>query len=407
MMSLGPDTILQRAAGLALHLDSANDVRIVIDGRVVPCGSQGLRVLDAFAWPTPVRVASERLQAQSAEHWIHVISTITHLHEAGVLRDASHDRPGSSRVSGGFAAPAVHVLMLNDRIRTSAFLAAIREVVRPGDVVVDIGTGTGVLAIGAARAGAARVYAIESTAIADVAEDVFATSGVGDRITLVRGWSSEVVLPERADVLISETIGNDPMNERLLEIARDARRRLLKPGARYIPGHVAVFGLPVTIPGDRLSRRVATPDVLERWRSWYDVDFTALARAAGRSGHHSFEMRPSEAREWPVLSAPVLLAESDVASVETSVVPLRTLEARATTAGTLNGLLVYFEARLGSTVLSTHPALAGADNSWASPVWYLAESRRVEPGETFRLQYRFGRPSDLSEVTLLPDDRTT
>jgi hypothetical protein len=291
--------------------------------------------------------------------------------------------------------------MLNDRVRTSSFLAGIREVVRPGDIVVDIGTGTGVLAVGAARAGASHVYAIESTAIADVAAAVFATSGFADRITLIRGWSSEVELPERADVLISETIGNDPLNERLLELTRDARLRFLNPDARFVPGHLTILGLPVTIPAERVNRRVAAPESLQRWKTWYDIDFTPLAEAAASSTHHSFHVKSHDAAGWPVVGDPIVLAEMDLATSRTSVVPDRVVTGRATAPGLLNGLLVYFEATLGSQVLSIHPAHASPDNSWASPVWYFRKPQPLQPGDLFRLRYQFGRGSDLSQVTLL------
>ena len=105
----------------------------------------------------------------------------------------------------------MHIAMLNDRRRTASFLAAIRRVVRPGDVVVDVGTGTGVLAIAAAQAGAARVYAVEATGIGKLAEANFRANGLQDRITLVPGWSMQVTLPERADVLVSEVIGKTPL----------------------------------------------------------------------------------------------------------------------------------------------------------------------------------------------------
>jgi|SRR5215813_11552852 len=99
-----------------------------------------------------------------------------------------------------FVADAIlfHASMLNDRRRTAGYLASIRDVVKPGDVVVDIGTGTGILAIAAVRAGARHVYAIEE---ARVARTLFEATGMTDHMTLIRGRSTEVRLPQRADVL--------------------------------------------------------------------------------------------------------------------------------------------------------------------------------------------------------------
>ena len=91
------------------------------------------------------------------------------------------------------------------------------------DVVVDIGTGTGILATCAALSGARRVHAIESSAIADAAEQVFEKNGVADRVNLVRERSTRVTLPERGDLLVTETIGNDLLDEHLLAIVSDAK----------------------------------------------------------------------------------------------------------------------------------------------------------------------------------------
>lgn len=98
--------------------------------------------------------------------------------------------------------------MLPDDRRTGDHLAAIEEAVRPGDVVLNIGTG--VLAVAAARAGARRVYAVEASDIAEVAGRVFAANGVQDRVTLIPGWSRTVDLPEPVDVLVAATEGRRP-----------------------------------------------------------------------------------------------------------------------------------------------------------------------------------------------------
>lgn len=81
--------------------------------------------------------------------------------------------------------------MLLDRRRTDAFCRAVRESVRPGEVVDEIGTGTGILGVVAARAGARRVYALETSPIAEVAERVARENEVSDRLTVIRERSTQ------------------------------------------------------------------------------------------------------------------------------------------------------------------------------------------------------------------------
>src|SRR5688572_6024622 len=201
--------------------------------------------------------------------------------------------------------------MLNDRVRTDAFLNAIAEVVRPGDVVVDIGTGTGVLAAAAARAGARHVYAIEGTDIGSAARQLFAANDFADRITLVPGWSSQVELPERANVLIAEIIGNDPLEEGVMETFADARKRFLTPDARIIPSRVRTFALPVAMDEALLAKILFTREATRTWEGWYGIDFSALE---GASMNQSIVVNrpPAEARNWKTLGSPVTLADLDL-----------------------------------------------------------------------------------------------
>lgn len=141
-----------------------------------------------------------------------------------------------------------HASMLVDEPRVSAYRRAIEQTVRPGDVVVDIGTGTGVLALMAARAGARRVYAIEAGLVADVAEKVLAANDPEQKVVLLRGMSQELSLPEPADVLVSEIIWNVGLGEGILSAYADAQARLLAPGARVIPQRLHMWLAPVESP---------------------------------------------------------------------------------------------------------------------------------------------------------------
>ncbi|WP_051385506.1 methyltransferase domain-containing protein [Actinokineospora inagensis] len=138
-----------------------------------------------------------------------------------------------------------HELLLGDRIRMAAYAEAIREVVRPGSTVLDLGTGTGILARWALEAGADRVYGL------DFAEPVLARAarelaGFGDRFIPVAGLSFDVTLPERVDVIVSETLGNLVDNEGCVAILTDARRRFLADGGTMLPVDAQCYLTPVS-----------------------------------------------------------------------------------------------------------------------------------------------------------------
>ncbi|MBI2956634.1 MAG: 50S ribosomal protein L11 methyltransferase, partial [Acidobacteria bacterium] len=375
MSPLRPDTVLQRVPHLTVRLESDNRVRIWLEGRELRFGPHALAVLDAFARPQSVEVAMERLRtrATGAQDWMELMNTVASLYEAGVLRDDTQTTPALASSPGVFDTAALQVAMLNDRARTSAFLRAIEEVVRAGDVVVDIGTGTGILAMAAARAGARQVYAIEATRLAQAARAMVEANGLADRVTVVEGWSTQVELPEQADVLTSEIIGNEPLAENVLEVVADARKRLLKPGARLIPHRVKIFGLPVEIPRAELGKRTFAAETLENWRAWYGMDFRPLLVAAQETPQ-VFYVKPQQAREWKTLGEPLRLAEVDLSRVEDLTIENRGT-ARTRAAGLLGGVLVYFELELSrSTRFSTAPAEADEGSHWRSPVWLLGES---------------------------------
>lgn len=388
-------TVLQRAPRLTVRLESNSEVLIYKDGRQIPGGSHSLAILDTFSRPTALSEGLNRLKqhATGQVDWIDMTSTVANLYKAGVLLGEDQVKPSLNERAVGFDSAAIQAPMLNDRRRTSSFLGAIEEVVRAGDVVADLGTGTGVLAMAAARAGAARVYAIEATSIGRVASTLFEANGLAERITLVPGWSTQVTLPERVDVLVSEIIGNDPLGERALEITADAVGRLVKRDARLIPGRLKILGLPVTIPRSSLMKRTFTPEALRKWQSWYGFEFGPLAEAF-QSSPQTFYSNPSLARRWKTLSDPVLLADINLKKVGDLSID-NVVEFTATEKGELNGLIVYFEIELGPTTrLSTHPSAADRACSWRSPIWVI-EPIRVLPSQRLKISYKY-RAAEVS-----------
>ena len=113
--------------------------------------------------------------------------------------------------------------------------------VRPGDVVLDVGAGTGILSLFAARAGAARVYAVERTTVAVLAQELAAANGFAEIVQVIHGDIMDIELPERVDVIVSEWLGGFGIDEGMLVPVIAARDRWLKPGGVMIPSSVTAW----------------------------------------------------------------------------------------------------------------------------------------------------------------------
>jgi type II protein arginine methyltransferase len=190
------------------------------------------------------------------------------------------------------AVPAWHFNMMNDDVRNKAFRAAIERQVKPGQIVLEIGTGAGLLAMMAARAGA-KVYTCEANSVlAQTARALIAKNNLSDRITVIEApsWEVEVGehLPEPADVLIAEVFSAQFLSEEVIPTFEDAKARLLKSDALVIPASGSMVGALVsssdvahltrveTIEGFDMSgfnafapllMNLDTPDLVMNWLS--------------------------------------------------------------------------------------------------------------------------------------------
>lgn len=142
--------------------------------------------------------------------------------------------------------------MIADRLRMEPYVRALRQVVRPGCVVLDIGSGTGIFSLLACQAGAAHVHAVEPDDAIHVARATAAANGYGDRITFHQGLSSTISLPAPADVVISDLRGVLPLLQGHLPTIIDARKRHLGPGGVLIPGRDSLWAGVVEAPGGLL-----------------------------------------------------------------------------------------------------------------------------------------------------------
>jgi SAM-dependent methyltransferase len=142
---------------------------------------------------------------------------------------------------------SIHRWMLLDEVRNETYRRAIFQVVRPGDVVLDMGAGTGILAMFAAQAGAAKVHAVERTDIAAVAYELIARNGLADRIEVHNCDLEDVVLPSKVDVIVSEWMGAIGVDENMLAPLVMARDRWLRPGGTIVPERVTAWLAPMWV----------------------------------------------------------------------------------------------------------------------------------------------------------------
>ena len=378
---LTPHTRLQVAPGLRTRFDALGHVLIDSpDGALIDVGPRGFAILSLFSRPVALGDVIARLEARGRE-FLPTISVVNTLIEEGALVTSEAEEGPKA----GWADPVEHARMLHDSRRTSDYMAAVRAAVRPGDVVLDLGTGSGVLAVAAARAGARRVYAVEATDIAEVADRVFAANGVEDRVTLIPGWSRQVELPEPADVLVAEVIGSEPLAEEILETTLDARRRLLKPKPRLVPNALTILVRPLRIPDAESRLHVIERGDVERWQRLYGIDLQPLHEAASAVPAYA-SVDGEKAATWSAVGPPVVLAAVDLAAFEE--VELRASADLAVGGdASVNAVAMTFRADLHGSVAHTLDPWTWPASSWATSVWVLPEPVQVGPGSALRVLY--------------------
>jgi predicted RNA methylase len=156
--------------------------------------------------------------------------------------------------------------MLSDKVRMEAYRDAIFKSVKSGDVVIDLGAGTGLLAIWAIQAGASKVYAIEKTDAINLAREVAKANNCLSKIEFINDNSMDVELSERVNVIVSETLGSFGIDENTVQFINDARERFLMDDGIIIPQSIELFVAPVD--------DVDTYNKIDFWRHIRDINFS-------------------------------------------------------------------------------------------------------------------------------------
>ena len=156
--------------------------------------------------------------------------------------------------------------MVADKGRTSSYERALRENVRPGAVVLDIGAGSGIMAMLACRAGAGRVYAVEPNDVIKLARQIAADNGFSNRIEFIQEMTTDIDLPEKVDGIVADLRGRTPLFGKSIVSILDARDRFLKRDGWIIPARDPIWVAPV-------SSTHLYDKFVGAWNTEYQFDF--------------------------------------------------------------------------------------------------------------------------------------
>jgi ubiquinone/menaquinone biosynthesis C-methylase UbiE len=267
----------------------------------------------------------------------------------------------------------IHERMLADTVRTDAYYHAISKYVRNGDVVIDLGTGTGILSFFAHKKHPKRIYAIDHSTIIDRAQ-LIAESNHMDNIIFMKGYSKDISLPEKADVLIQEQMGSALFDENMVECVLDLRNRLLKKGGRILPNKFDFLVEPIQIKDEW-----RVPFIWEQHIR--DIDFSGFKKQNEGMKNVIKMIRPYEFELFLSDPAPLFSFDLETMPNITSIPNRVHSKKNIASAGRLDGFCVYFRAWFdGSLVLDTSPLRKNRSfSNWAIP-FFRVESVLLKEG---------------------------
>lgn len=283
--------------------------------------------------------------------------------------------------------PSVHSDMIYDEHRVDAYRQAIKRTVKEGDVVIDVGTGTGILAFLCLQAGAARVHAIDRSPVIHWARRLAETNGMADQITFHQSDSRDVHLDEKADVIVSELIGHLAFEEGMVESISDAMERFLKPDGSLIPQAVSLYAAPV-------CEREVYKSCIDGWKPVSGIDYSVMREHALETSYVTeINERDLFAKHQPVFSVDFLCGTQLEVHTEKVFEIYRD--------GEINGIAFWFDSKLTDNIrLSSGP---WAKTHWKQCFTPLSQPRKVFAGEKLSVSFSMmlcTRKSDRFSFTI-------
>lgn len=385
----------ERHPGLRLRYGAGGRLRAEVPQRGVSIPAPP-EVLELLAACEGERSAAEVANVLSTPSELSVpgrvataLALLSTLRRQGVLREVS-TRPAEA--TEGYAHPGIHRIMIGDRVRTDAFQQALQAQVKPGDVVVDVGAGTGVLSLFSAQAGASKVYAIERSRLAKHAAALVEHNQLSDRVEVLCGEASEISAERElsCDLIVSEWLGQFVLTEGMFPAVAAARDRWLRPGGTMIPSGFELFLAPLGAGAPGTA--TLAPDTPAYWsQPDYGVSFDPLLELELERLHCSV---PAPIKADRLLAPPQSAHVVDCNTASPDDLYFKSEHVfRTTRAGVFAGFVGYFTADLGAGVLlDTSPETPETPQThWEQHLFFL-RPHRLEAGAELRLSFE-ARPA--------------
>lgn len=275
--------------------------------------------------------------------------------------------------------PSYHVPMLLDHARNRAYATAIAQMVKPGMLVLEIGSGAGLVSMLCARAGAQVVTCEEHPTIAAAAVRIIAQNGLADRISLIRKRSTAMTvpddLPRPADLVIHEIFGSNLFDEGVTAALTDARERLLQPGAPSLPPRAKLRCLLASGPSAPSPQRLTNIE-------GFDLSaFEALAKPA-------LSLHKQHGARFAPLSDPVSALSMNYNSPAPFGAMSETIVVESH-GGRIDGVVQWIALEFGNgETLENDPFAGNPESSWGSPYTPLVSPIDTKAGDKLAITLR-------------------
>lgn len=305
--------------------------------------------------------------------------------------------------------------MLCDRVRMDAYYSSIFENKHHfhGKTVLDVGTGSGILAIWSAQAGARKVYAVEATKMAEHARALIKANNLEDVIEVIESNVEEVTLPEKVDVIISEWMGYFLLRESMFDSVIYARDRWLKPTGVMYPSHARMWVAPIR-SGLGEHKKCDYDSAMEDWdnfvgetKTYYGVDMSVLSKPFSEEQMKYYLQTSLWSNLHPnqVIGSPAIVKEidcltasvNDILEVRADVLSSITLE-NTRLCGFGGWFDVHFRGRREDPAqqeieLTTAPSTDNGTH-WGQQVFLLHPPVRVSEGDNLSLSFSMIRAKE-------------